>query len=100
MFGSTIKGSQSPNDLDLLIDIEPIGKPRKWQQSSMDKRYYRLRGIKCAPESIDHALKWLTKGMKKVSRHTVESEAGIDLSPMVLIYPRNDLPCHIAALKA
>ena len=90
VFGSTVKGSQAPNDLDLLIEIRPVGRARTAKQTRVDHRVLRNYGYKLAPCSVEYALKWLTKGMKKVSRHTTESEAA-ELDVKVLIYPRCDM---------
>jgi predicted nucleotidyltransferase len=90
VFGSTVKGSETPNDLDLLIDVELCGRQYSWRQTRLDKRELRTYGFRVAPDSIDYALKWLTRGMRKVSRHVARWEvAPIDVR--VLLYPRNDL---------
>jgi len=90
VFGSTAKGSAEPNDLDILIDISEVGRIRNWRQARLDRWYRRTYGMFTAPSSVEYALKWLTKGMKKVSRHTTRSE-GAKLDVKVLIYPRFDL---------
>ena len=91
VFGSTVKGSTAPNDLDILIEISSAGRYRNWKQGKLDKRYLRAHGMRFAARSDEYTLKWLTKGMKKVSRHTTNSE-GAELDVKVLIYPRMDLP--------
>jgi predicted nucleotidyltransferase len=90
VFGSTVKGSNTPNDLDLLIDIEEAGRIFTAKQTKIDKQYFRRYSMRRAPCTINEALKWLTKGMKMVSRHTLRNEAA-DIDVKVLIYPRNDL---------
>lgn len=97
VFGSTVKGSEAPNDLDLLLDFRPVGRYRNWRQGKLDRRHARAFGVRLAIDSEHEALKWLTKGMRKVSRHSFENEKGLDLSPLVMIYPRNDLPAYMAA---
>lgn len=87
VFGSTAKGSESPNDLDLLIDLDPCGRRITWRQGRMDKEYYRRYGIKVPQSSEVDALKWLTKGMRQVSRHTTKSEQ-IEIDVKLEIYPR------------
>lgn len=90
VFGSTVKGSQNPNDLDILIDLRPVGRRRSWKQGSLDRRAFRNHGFRRAPCSCEYALKWLTRGMRKVSRHTTYSEyANLDVK--VMIYPRWDM---------
>ena len=90
IFGSTAKGSQEPNDLDVLIDFVECGRHRTWRQTKVDKRYFHNYGIKFAPDSSYECLKWLSKGMKMVSRHNLRNEgAAIDFKK--LIYPRYDM---------
>lgn len=90
VFGSTAKGSESPNDLDLLIEINNAGRYRTWRQTRIDKRYERSYGMKSSPDSTQYALKWLTKGMKMVSRHTTHSESA-ELDVKTLVYPRYEM---------
>jgi hypothetical protein len=89
VFGSTVKGSQAPNDLDLLIEAEPCGRHYSWKQAKMDKWQLRQYGFRLPVRSTWEAFKWLTKGMRKVSRHSYRYEG--DIGYKVLIYPRNDL---------
>ena len=90
VFGSTAKGSQSPNDLDLLIDMRPVGRHRTWKQAGLDKRYLHSYGIRCAKDSNNEFMKWLTKGMRMVSRHNFYQE-GAEIDVKKLIYPRYEL---------
>lgn len=95
VFGSTVKGSEAPNDLDLMIEMEPIGSMRRFgvrgQTSvSYDRRRFKSYGRRWEECSQHQTLVWLTKGMKKVSRHVVGIEK-IEPDVMVMIYPRNDL---------
>lgn len=91
VFGSTVKGSESPNDLDLLIEINSVGRSRKVKNGAkLDKACFRSYGIRSGLDATDYALKWLTKGMKMVSRHTTNNE-GAKIDVKVLLYPRNDL---------
>ncbi len=91
IFGSTAKGSALPNDLDLLVDYENHGSRQAWQDVGVDLAYQRRYGMDRAKPSIDEALKWLTKGMRKVSRHTTALEcAKIDVKKM--IYPQYRMP--------
>lgn len=90
VFGSTVKGSVSPNDLDLLIDAEECGRQRSWEQTRYDKEARRRYGYTVTVSAVDEALKWLTKGMKHVSRHIAATER-IPIDVKVLLYPRNDL---------
>lgn len=90
VFGSTIKGSQTPNDLDLMIEMREVGRRFNAQQTRVDRAYLRAHGLRFAPRAEFDALKWLTKGMRNVSRHTRDYEA-TEIDKMVMIYPRNDL---------
>jgi predicted nucleotidyltransferase len=90
VFGSVAKGSATPNDLDLLIEAEECGQRRSWRQTKIDKEYQRRYGMQMAPFARDEALKWLTRGMRKVSRHWADQEA-TPIDVKVLLYPRNDL---------
>jgi hypothetical protein len=94
VFGSTAKGSENPSDLDLLIEMRDCGRHRTWQQGKLDKRSRRQYGCMLAIDSRKETLKWLTKGMRLVSRHTTDSEGLfhknlIDVKKM--IYPRFEL---------
>lgn len=97
VFGSTVKGSQKPNDLDLLIEIKVIGNYRSWHESRavrsrvrLDKRRARRTGFRGAIAAENEALKWLTKGTLNTSRHMYGVER-IEIDKKVMIYPRNDL---------
>jgi predicted nucleotidyltransferase len=90
VFGSVAKGSETPNDLDLLIEAEYCGRRRNWRQGKINKQYLRSYGYKDAIDARHEAMKWLTKGMRKVSRHLKDAEA-VPIDVKVLLYPRNDL---------
>ena len=94
VFGSTVKGSDAPNDLDILLDITVAGKYRRWKRGmKLNKRYARSYGVLLCPDSETYALMWLTNGMKKVSRHVLQSEPR--LLEMIgndkrMIYPKKE----------
>lgn len=90
IFGSTVKGSCAPQDLDLLIDLEMDGKSRSWEDVGYDIRYYRSYGIRVAKDSRAAALKWLTKGMRNVSRHCRDEELTV-FDVQVEVYPNFEL---------
>ena len=103
VFGSTVKGKDEPNDLDILIDVCAVGRHRvpaktrrkpcfadSLRDGLVDREYRRRHGMSFCPDSVDYALKWLTKGMKKVSRHTLFNEGAAPFKEQVLIYPRWD----------
>lgn len=74
VFGSTAKGSEAPNDLDLLIQMKECGSRQPWQEVGFDPEYLRSAGIRVARDSRREARMWLSRGMKGVSRHDFESE--------------------------
>lgn len=44
IFGSTVKGLQEPNDLDVMISYDLVGRRRSWKQGKLDLRAYRSWG--------------------------------------------------------
>lgn len=93
VFGSTVKGSLNPNDLDVLIKFESVGELRSWEEvGCYDKECYRRYGYKFPRPSEDLARLWLTKGMRFVSIHRhSEENANFSLGHRVMIYPRLEL---------
>ena len=86
VFGSTAKGSEFPNDLDVLIDWKEHGRQRRCPEVSADKGWERRYGRQLPKDSRWPAMKWLTKGMRGVSRHDLKwDEADLDVKK--LIYP-------------
>jgi hypothetical protein len=94
VFGSTIKGSLAPNDLDLLIDLREVGRRFTAEQTRVDRVRLRAHGLWLAPPARSEALKWITKNMRNVSRHCRDSEFAV-IDKLVMIYPRNDLADQI-----
>jgi len=89
VFGSTAKGSDSPNDLDVLIELKPCGRRRKYSECRPNKVAARS-GYEWPVASEHECLKWLTKGMRLVSRHLTRDEgAKFDIQKM--IYPRYEM---------
>jgi predicted nucleotidyltransferase len=93
VFGSTVKGAENPNDLDVLIEAKACGKFRRCCHVTYDRDYFRRFGVRVAGCSRWYMLKWLTRGMKNVSRHFTDVE-GVEIDVKVLIYPRNNLICE------
>ncbi len=90
VFGSTVKGSLTPGDLDILIDIRPVGRRTRWVRGrKLDREYSRRYGFDKMPDSRRYALLWLTRGMRLVSRHTTDVEE-VEIDVKRLIYPRFD----------
>ena len=89
VFGSTAKGAENPNDLDIFIELKTVGKYNR--HGLLDKRYLRAYGFRRTKTSEEYALKWLTKGMRMVSRHLADGDeifSTVDVK--TLIYPRMD----------
>jgi hypothetical protein len=87
VFGSTIKGSDAPNDLDVLLFAENAGARQQWKTVGLDPSYFRAYGIRQPRRTRSEASMWLRKGMKMVSIHDTESEATI-FDKKFEIYPR------------
>lgn len=77
VFGSAIKGSLFPNDLDLLI------KSTNFDLTPFQERLH-------AKNSTNEFFKWLSKGMKKVSRHDWMDEI-TSIDKLVEIWPNFEL---------
>lgn len=86
VFGSVVKGSLNPNDLDLLIDLEASGDWQRWEDVGFDPAYLRRYGMRTTRKSSSEALMWLTKGMRNVSRHCTDTEK-VEIDVKVMIYP-------------
>jgi predicted nucleotidyltransferase len=92
VFGSTAKGSPEPNDLDILIDMHSVGMLQLYTEGRrLDKYKWKAYRIKVCHSGSNEVLKWLTKGMQKVSRHVLHDEAAV-IDVKYLIYPRWELP--------
>ena len=89
VFGSTVKGSDFPNDLDLLIEAREVGRTTGWKRGrKLDKYQLRTHGCRLMPHGEREMLIWLTRGMKKVSRHMTYMETVETIDVKRLIYPR------------
>ena len=87
VFGSTIKGSDVPNDLDVLLFAENAGARQTWQIVGFDPVYYKAHRLRRTRRTDNEALMWLRKGMKMVSLHDTEGDETI-FDKKVEIYPR------------
>ena len=94
LFGSTAKGAENPNDVDIFIELQEVGKHNRYVDGGeilLDKEYYRRYGMKFAKKANDAALMWLRKGMKKISFHIVGDDLIFDtVDKKIMIYPQND----------
>jgi predicted nucleotidyltransferase len=90
LFGSVAKGSLEPNDVDILIHGEVVPPRRYYTEGGpviLDKTFFHRTGVMRGRSSWVVAYIWLTKGMRKVSRHDAVWEEGLDLGVKVEIYP-------------
>jgi len=87
VFGSTIKGSPTPGDLDILLLAEPSGFYQSWVDVGHDPVYLKNHGIKVTRSTTREGKMWLRKGMKMVSVHDTLSEAAI-IDKKIEIFPR------------
>ena len=109
VFGSVAKGSDSPNDLDIFIEIlnhseskQPTRKGRQKMYRSAGLRRklhggYKMdkstqnRSVPSSVSSKSELCKWLRAGAQKTSIHFVgEDEIFETLDCKYLVYPRND----------
>ena len=100
VFGSTVKGSESPNDLDVLLEMHECGRIF-WSKGSRksknrpfgaktDKRFFRAHRMFRAVACRNEGLLWLKGSLKRLSLHDFALDGEIAI-PRILIYPRNDL---------
>lgn len=90
VFGSTIKGSQNPNDVDILLDCEPCGRHfRVGKGAMLDKERKRRHGYRLARDTLDGAIISLRQGMKGINIHTYQNDGEL-AHPRVMIWPRNE----------
>ena len=83
MFGSTVKGAERPNDLDLLWDVKAIGEYRDPGKdgAELDREHARRYGYWLSKDPFTEARRVLVGGRKMVRLHF----KGID---GYLAYPR------------
>ena len=103
VIGSTIKGKENPNDLDIILDAEECGrrfntvklyrKCSKWPHyygAKLHKEYLRRYGmyspVSCEYEAHKYLRGWLK--MARIHDWKIDHEAA---SQRIMIYPRNDL---------
>jgi predicted nucleotidyltransferase len=106
LFGSTAKGKDNPNDVDILIEAREAGRPQRTQRNKsytkdrrfnracnarIDKQYYRSYGMIRGICTYKTAQSFLRGHLKMVRFHSIEIDGEIAY-PRILIYPRMDLP--------
>jgi hypothetical protein len=88
IFGSTAKGSEAPNDLDVLLECYSVGKWRPKQARMLrgrDGARYKMSGFRVLSN-------YLSAGMKMIRIHSYDIDGGFGDIPQtkIMIYPRND----------
>jgi len=120
LFGSTAKGYENPNDVDILIDGGECGliqfanwknkksmagfiKDRKkrtdrysvkFRLGKTDKGYLRSCGVYTAVSSRITALRMIKGNSKMVRFHEFEVDGNLAY-PRIMLYPRNDFKTQI-----
>lgn len=91
VFGSTVKGSDSPGDLDILIEYANVGERRNARSGKVRLKDW-ICNLKTPVRSVDEAIIFLRAGMKKVSVHLYENDGDLGDVPQTrqMIYPRCD----------
>jgi predicted nucleotidyltransferase len=87
LFGSVAKGSPMPGDVDIMLDIEAVGRLYRRGQAPLDRR--TICGLRFPRDSRNEFLRWLRRDMKMVSLHCRDTD-DVKLDVMVMIYPRDD----------
>lgn len=92
LFGSVLKGKDTPGDVDILAEFMPCGRIQRasnaylrgkpWQNARFENP--RKRYLMASP--IDDAIRYLTKGMKMVRVHCLDVDGDI-ANPRVLLWP-------------
>lgn len=107
VFGSIVKGSLNPNDIDIAIEGLEVGlcAPCKGYgkhinncrgTAKRDKRRLKNYGMNTPISTEIEALLYLKKGMKMVSLHIFHKDLALESDDYdikktkVMIYPRND----------
>lgn len=103
LFGSTAKGSENPNDLDIFVELLPKRSYRRKGRDPMFRNNHTLHGSYkprksnrsfITPTSArDEFAKWLRKNMPRTSIHFVDWERDFfeQLDCKKMIYPINTL---------
>lgn len=100
IFGSTIKGKENPNDVDILVEYHRRGRlkytnkhrnEKRIQNCKTDKNYLRKYGSTVGLDSYHIALKYLTRNMKMIRIHDFRFDHRY-AKPRIMIYPHNRLP--------
>jgi predicted nucleotidyltransferase len=87
LFGSLLKGSETPNDIDLLFEYEELGELRTLKETGVyDKDYYRTYGMKCTIDTWKAFGQQLRKNIPMVRMHKLMVDGSVAY-PRALIYP-------------
>lgn len=89
IFGSVLKGSQTPNDIDIIVEFESVGNFRSVKEIGIfDNRKYRSYGVMVAKRSCENAIISLRKHIPMVRIHDMKIDGDIAY-PRVMIFPSN-----------
>lgn len=87
LFGSLLKGSENPGDVDILLEAKVIGEYRPWHVlGEYDREYYRRHGVKISRPTEYVYKKYLRQRIPLVSLHDLFNDDKV-AHPRALIYP-------------
>ena len=124
LFGSTAKGCENPNDVDILIDGSECGLSQfaNWKSKSsmrgyvrdrkkmvtkrfikfrlgkIDKSYLKSTGVPHAISSRITALRMVRGNSKMVRFHEFDVDGSL-AHPRIMLYPRNDFKAQVAGIS-
>ena len=103
VFGSTAKGKENPNDVDILLDISNAGRRywtnkdkdrgQRWRYGArLDRRARRVFGLIVPMDAEEDAMRRIRDNMKMIRLHRFKHDGNFGDIPQtkVMIYPRND----------
>lgn len=90
LFGSTAKGSESPNDIDLLYEGNYCGARYTSIEGKQLHKFFLGMGVKVPVDSEYAALKIIAKGCGMVRLHDAKIDGEIAY-PRIQLYPINEL---------
>ena len=91
LFGSTAKGKQNPNDTDILLECEAVGRFR-FNNAKMEPKS-RSSGHRYRLHAMDEGRYYLRGNLKMVRFHDLKIDGNFGDIPdtKIMIYPRLDL---------
>jgi predicted nucleotidyltransferase len=86
VFGSTVRGKDRPNDLDIMLDVAFCGRQLRRMRFRRNESFIHRTLF----STFEDGARWLRRGMRNVSMHTNDEWPCLSRRCRVLIYPRND----------